>query len=122
MGTIRKKGAGYEAAVALKGVRKSKTCRTKAEANMWIAEMEKSILSQQYRSFHDATFGELMDRYGKTVSITKRGKDFELKRINALARDDEIANIHLSDLNKSHFVMWRDRWLESVSPATVIRE
>lgn len=122
MGTIRKKGSGYEAAVALKGVRKSKTCRTKAEANMWIAEMEKSILSHKNYSFQDATFGELMDRYGKTVSVTKRGKDWELKRINALTRDDEIAAVPLSDLNKAHFVMWRDRRLESVSPATVIRE
>lgn len=121
MGTIRKKGSGYEAAVALKGVRRSKTCRTKAEANMWIAETEKSILSHKNRSFQDATFGELMDRYGKTVSVTKRGKDWELKRIKALSRD-EIAEVSMADLNKSDFILWRDRRLESVSPATVIRE
>lgn len=89
---------------------------------MWIAEMEKSILLHNNHAVHDATFGELMDRYGKTVSITKRGMAWELKRINALTRDDEIATVPLADLNKSHFIEWRERRLEVVTSATVIRE
>lgn len=88
---------------------------------MWIAEMEKNILSHKNITYQDATFGELMDKYGKTVSVTKRGHEWEWKRVKALSRD-EIANVSMSDLNKSHFVMWRERRLESVSPATVIRE
>lgn len=48
MGTIKKKSSGYEAQVARKGIRKSKTFRTKAEANMWIAEIEKEILKGKH--------------------------------------------------------------------------
>jgi integrase len=121
MGTIRKKGSGYEAAVAKKGVRKSKICRTKAEANMWIAEVEKDILKGKHSGPQDKTFGELMDYYGRTVSVTKRGEEWELKRIKALF-DDEIASIPLEQLNQTHFVGWRDRRLQVVTAATVIRD
>lgn len=62
-----------------------------------------------------------MDHYGKTVSITKRGKEWELKRIKALF-DDEIASITLEQLNQTHFVSWRDRRLQVVTAATVIRD
>lgn len=121
MGTIRKKNSGYEAAVARKGIRKSAMFRTKAEANMWIAEVEKNILSHQKIIVHEATLGELMERYGRTVSVNKRGGPWELKRIRAL-QGDQIASVPLKELNQTHFVNWRDRRLETVSAATVIRE
>ena len=47
MGTIRKKNADYEAAVCKKGIRKSSMFRTKAEANMWIAETVKEIIQEK---------------------------------------------------------------------------
>lgn len=121
MGTIRKKGSGYEAQVARKGVRKSKTFRTKSEANMWIAELEKDIIKGKHSGPQNKTFGELMEQYGKTVSITKRGCEWELKRIKALF-DDEIYRVPLDELNQTHFVSWRDRRLQQVSAATVIRD
>ncbi|SFI51024.1 hypothetical protein [Nitrosomonas sp. Nm34] len=98
MGTIRKKNNGYEAAVFKMGIRKSRTFRTKAEANMWIAETEKEILSGKFNTIPDKTFGDLMDRYGKQVSPTKRSGSFELKRFSKLS-EDEISKIKLSELN-----------------------
>ncbi len=121
MGSIRKKNSGYEAAIFKKGIRKSSTFRTKAEANMWIAETEKEILQGCYGKPSDRTFGELLERYGKLVSSTKRGVDWELKKIASLSRD-HISNIDLRELNQTHFSDWRDRRLCNVTPATVLRE
>ena len=121
MGSIRKKNKSYEASVFKLGIRKSRTCRTKAEANMWIAETEKEILSGKFNTIPDKTFGDLMDKYGKQVSPTKRGGSFELKRISKLA-EDEISKVKLSELNQTHFSAWRDRRLQSVKAGTVLRD
>lgn len=121
MGTIRKKNNGYEAAVFKLGIRKSRTCRTKAEANIWITETEKEILSGKFNAVPDKTFGDLMDRYGKQVSPTKRGASFELKRISKLA-EDEISKVKLGELNQTHFAAWRDRRLKEVAAGTVLRD
>ena len=120
MGTIIKKKTGYEAQVARKGIRKTKTCRTKAEANMWIAETEKEIL--QGRHFiADKTFGDLMNQYGRLVSPGKRGGPWELKRIGKI-NADQIAKVSLAELNQTHFAEWRDRRLREVTAATVLRD
>ncbi len=121
MGSVRKKNSGYEAAIFKKGVRKSSTFRTKAEANMWIAETEKEIIQGKYDSIIDKSFGELLDRYGKQVSIGKRGVAWELKKIKFIS-EDLIARIKLSELSQIHFSEWRDRRLQTVTPATVLRE
>lgn len=121
MGSIIKKPSGvYEAQVARKGIRKSSTFRTKAEANMWIAETEKEIIQGKY-GVTDKTFGDLMERYGQVVSSTKRGEEWELKKIGSLLRDP-IAKIKLSELNQTHFADWRDRRLQTVTDGTVLRE
>jgi integrase len=121
MGTIRKKGSGYEAQVARLGVRKSKTFRTKAEANMWIAETEKGIIRGKHNGPQDKTFADLLHKYGSTVSVTKRGKEWELWRVNAIS-NEPIGQVPLDELNQTHFVDWRDRRLESVSPSSVARD
>jgi integrase len=121
MGTIRKKGSGYEAQVARLGVRKSKTFRTKAEANMWIAETEKGIIRGKHNGPQDKTFADLLHKYGSTVSVTKRGKEWELWRVKAIS-NEPLGQVPLDELNQTHFVDWRDRRLEVVSAATVLRD
>jgi integrase len=130
MGTIRKKGSGYEASVARKiktatgqttTFRKSKTCRTKAEANMWIAEIEKNLINGKHNSTPDKTFGELMEKYRNEISPTKRGGEWEARRIRKLS-EDNISHIKLEELNQTHFAVWRDRRLKEVTTATVLRD
>lgn len=121
MASIRKKGAGYEAMVARKGVRKSGTFRTKTEARIWAAEVERDILSGGCAKIADKSFADLMQRYGAIVSPNKRGKRWELMRIGVICRD-HIADIRLEDLSPAHFAAWRDRRLNSVSVATVLRD
>ena len=121
MASVRKKGAGYEAMVARKGIRKSGTFRTKTEARMWAAEIERDILRGDHAKVADKSFADLMQRYGAIVSPAKRGVRWELMRIGVVCRDP-IADVRLEDLSPAHFAAWRDRRLESVSVATVLRD
>ena len=43
MATIRKRGDKWRVEIYKNGVRKSKTCATKAEATLWGAEEEKKM-------------------------------------------------------------------------------
>ncbi len=122
MGTVIKKPSGvYEAQVAKKGIRKSKTFRTKAQANMWIVETEKDIIAGKKEEIPDKTFGDLLSKYSEEVSPKKRGARWEMARLNALQRD-EIAQVMLTHLEASHFALWRDRRLLNVSAGSVLRE
>lgn len=121
MATLRKKGNGWEAAVSRKGIRKSKTFPTKTAAAHWAAEIEQSIIAGKSETIKNKTFGDLIEKYANEVSPKKRGCDWELKRLNALSRD-EMAEVMLSDINQSTFASWRDRRLLSVSASTVRRE
>lgn len=122
MATIRKLKTGkWQAQVARQGVRKSKTFPTKYEARDWAARQEHIITTKPKKVFHEKTFGELLDRYGREVSITKRGARWEIIRIKALQRD-EISQKRLKDLTKDELGKWRDRRMAQVSPDTVRRE
>ena len=67
------------------------------------------------------TFSDLLTRYAKEVSPTKRGEKWEVIRISKLKRDP-IADIKLEHLNETHIAEWRDRSLKRVSPSSVRRE
>lgn len=121
MGTIRKKGVAYEAAVARRGVRKSATFRTKGQAAAWVVDTEREILQGRYNTIPDKTFGDLMRRYGREVSPGKRGGAWELKRIGKLL-DDPLGQVRLDALSAAHFADWRDRRLVEVTAATVLRD
>ncbi len=121
MASFRKKGNGWEASICRKGIRTSKTFDTKLEASHWAAETEKNVLSGNRGEIPNKTFGDLLNRYADNVSVTKRGGDWEVKRINAFLRD-EISRVMLCDLSASHLSSWRDRRLASVTSGTVLRE
>ncbi len=71
MESIRKFYTGFRAEVARKGVRMPQVFRTKTEAKDRAARQEYLILNQdEVRS--KLTFGEVMARYAKEVSPTKR--------------------------------------------------
>jgi len=127
--SFRKRGTSWRAEIVRGGVRESKTFRTKAEAQAWAAEVETELRATKRGAIPNKTFGDLLDRYGKEVSSTKRGSRWELIRIEKLKRDP-IANVKLADLDASHFAAWRDRCLRGdpskdinpLSPASVRRE
>lgn len=121
MASFRKKGNGWEASICRKGIRASKTFDTKLEASHWAAETEKEIISGKHGEIPNKTFGDLLTRYAETVSVKKRGAQWEQHRINAFLRD-EFTDVKLSHLKPETFSLWRDRRLTSVSTGTVLRE
>lgn len=105
----------------MRGIRKSRTFPTKTMAQHWAAETEKEILAGRNGQVPNKTFSDLLKKYSEEVSPKKKGGEWEIKRINAILRQD-ISKLMLSDMSRSDFAKWRDLRLKSVSPATVNRE
>lgn len=120
MASIKKHGKGYRAQVARQGIRKSKVFKTRQEAKDWAARVEFEALNCEH-VIASKTFGDLLERYGREVSVTKRGGHWEAVRIAKFQRD-AIAQIQLGSLTPQHFAEWRDRQLTSLAPGSVIRE
>ncbi len=64
-----------------KGIMKSATFRTKARAELWAAQQELEIADGTAGMIPKKTFGDLLQRYAKEVSSTKRGERWEIVRI-----------------------------------------
>lgn len=106
--------------VARRGVRKSKILPTKQAAKDWAARQEFLILNAAPEA-STVLFGEVLNRYANEVSPRKRGERWEILRLKRF-REDDIANLPISDLEPKHFAAWRDRRLRDVAPGTVNRE
>ena len=121
MATYKKRGSSWRVQVRRKGITKSATFSTKARAEVWAAQQELEIADGTAGTIPNKTFGDLLQRYAKDVSPTKRGERWEIVRINLFCRD-EIAQVGLRSLNATHVAEWRDRRLQTVSGASVRRE
>jgi integrase len=107
--------------VFLRGVRKTKVFKVKAQATAWATQTEADILAGKDGQVAKKTFGQLLEEYEIKVCPTHKGARWEKARIGLVLRDD-IAKVKLADLDASHVAEWRDRRLASVSPASVRRE
>jgi integrase len=113
-------GTRFKAEVARKGVRKSQTFNTKTEAKDWAARQEYLILHQdEFPS--KLTFGEVMDRYAREVSPSKRGVRWEQIRLEKF-KTYAISKIALAELKPADLGNWREERLKEVAPASVNRE
>ena len=99
----------------------SATFPNKVMAQEWAAKVESDILAGRLGKSPDKTFGDLLDRYIKEITPTKRGERPERLRIERIKKD-VVAEIKLADLSPDHFADWRDRRMKEVSNASVIRE
>lgn len=120
MATLRKVGKGWRAEVSRKGVRLSQNFALKAEAKDWAARQEYLILNQESLQSKQS-FGEVMDRYAREVSSTKRGARWEQIRLEKL-RSYPLAQIRMEELKPADLANWRDARLKEVAPASVNRE
>ncbi|WP_239031887.1 tyrosine-type recombinase/integrase [Paroceanicella profunda] len=101
-------------------MRKSQVFASRQAAKDWAARQEYLILNSEGIA-SQAPFGDLLDRYAREVTVSKRGARVEILRINRMRRDD-IAWLKVADLRPADFAAWRDRRLKDVGPASVIRE
>ena len=95
---------------------------SKPEARAWAHKKEAELRSAKKDRIPDKTFGALLARYRDEVTPTKRGSRWEVTRLNAAIRDRELADVLLSDISTTHVARWRDRRLELVGSASVLRE
>ncbi|QPM90126.1 tyrosine-type recombinase/integrase [Pseudooceanicola algae] len=120
MASIRKLAKGWRAEIARKGVRASKVFPTQREAKDWAARQEYLILNRE--AVAAATlFGDVLERYAREVSVTKRSEVWEVRQIDRLKRSD-LARKMVADLTAENFASWRDGRLRTVQAATVNRE
>lgn len=120
MASIRKWKRGWRAEVARKGVRRSRVFPTRQEAKDWAARQEFEILNGE-KVASETTFSDVLDRYAREVSPSKRGHRWEVIRLEKLRRD-RIADKAMRDLGPPDFADWRERRLAEVAPASVKRE
>jgi integrase len=117
MASIRKTSSGkYAFEVTVNYKKHSKTFATKGEGYLWEEELRAGKGQTPSMSF-----GELLQKYADNVSVKKKGQRWEQIRIAKFQRD-EIAQIKIADLSRSHFADWRDRRLKEVSALSVLRE
>lgn len=125
MASIQKRSNGYRAFICVNGRRESQCFRTKREAIAWSESRSQEIRSEKKEptSSVDATLGDALKDYAEKVSPQKRGKRWELIRIEALLKDPVFPSaVLLADLSANTLALWRDNRQKSVSPGTVLRE
>lgn len=123
MATIRKLASGrWQAQVARKGNRKSKSFDKRIEARDWAAREEHLISTGEYaNSPQKKTFGDLLQRYAREVCPQHRGARWEILRIDSICRHD-VATTSLEDLTPDALAQWRDQRLSEVQGSSVKRE
>lgn len=122
MASIAQHKDGWRAQVFVKGVRDSKTFRTKREAAAWAGAREVELRVEdgkppgQKHSLLDA-----MHKYAAEVSPKKKGARWELIRLTAF---EKMLPVHLpiADVTTYTLAQWRDSRLKDVAPSSVVRE
>ncbi|MFZ7158318.1 integrase [Avibacterium gallinarum] len=110
MATVTKSTTGWRVKIRKKGIYKSGTFRTKAEAQAWANKIESEINAGTYSNIPDITFADLIDKYIKEITVHKKSKREETLRLTRLAAMD-IGKIKLAELTEQDFIAWRDERL-----------
>lgn len=119
MAYIRKYRDKWRAEVQRNGIRSSKLCDTKREAQAWALEQEARAKRARHGGNH--TFGDAVDKYKQAVSSKKDGHVWEARRLDGMARHFG-ADTPLLEIDSPQIADWRDARLKSVSASTVVRE
>ncbi|WP_043767601.1 tyrosine-type recombinase/integrase [Algiphilus aromaticivorans] len=120
MASYRKRGDRWTVEVYVRGERRTKTCRTKAEARAWAEEIEERLRSG--RAGGRQTLRAAMEKYREEVSPTKPGERWETVRLKRFERDMVFADDMLVDVQPDQIAAWRDQRLREVGPGSVLRE
>lgn len=102
----------------------TKSFDLKKDAEKWARGQERQIDTGTWIDRSEAertTLGDLLDRYQREVSVTKRGYEVERIRINFLKRA-KLAQYSVAAISGQQLASWRDERLKTVSGSTVTRE
>ncbi len=125
MATIRQRNDRWQVIIKRKGYpTQSKTFDLRRDAEKWARLQERAIDAGQWLDRSEAeqtTLEELLKRYGREVSSTKRGGTVEIVRLNAM-RLSPLAKYSPAAITGQLLSRWRDQRLATVSGSTVARE
>lgn len=126
MATIRKLRGRWQAQVRRRGMKpRCKSFDSKLEAEKWARDLEAQVdrfgAAPDTKILESTTLGQLLKRYQREISPTKRGSVQEIQRIDVLRRHD-LAYRTLVGLSQQDIASFRDERLQSVAPSTTVRE
>jgi hypothetical protein len=126
MATIRNRNGKWQVQVRRNGHEpRSKSFISKRDAEKWArqieAELDATALAYDPRKLERLSIRELLLRYRDEVTMSKRGRASETKRIDGFMRQT-WADKPLSEASPQVFSSYRDERLRRVSPGTVIRD
>lgn len=124
MASIYPVKGGFRAQVCVKTLRDSGTFVTKREASAWAKMREQELADLLTKAPADRhTVKDMLERYHKEISPSKKGKRAEQLRIESFIRDfEDLAAMKLSEFKTPDLATWRDKRLSQVSNASVSRE
>ena len=99
----------------------SKVFKSKHDARTWADRTERAMKLGVLSPDQDCPLRELLERYAREVTPSKRSASKEDLRINKLCKH-RIAGIRLSNLTSHHIAKYRDERLEAVSGTTVVKD
>jgi integrase len=125
MATIEKRGQFWRVKIRRAGVPpQTRTFDNRTQAQQWArsveSDLDKGIVVDR-RTAQRLSLAEVLERYRREVTPTKRGSAAENLRLKAMAQRP-FARIKMSALTSSHLAAYRDERLRIVSGATVNRE
>ena len=125
MATLRKRGSKWQAQVRVQGAPPvSRSFAVRKDAEVWAKEIELSIFRNgspaSDQSLKKTTLDQLLERYERTVTPTKKGRGPESYMLRTLRRH-AIARLALDKLTSASVASYRDDRVKSVSPSTVRR-
>lgn len=126
MATIRKLRGRWQAQVRRRGVKpRCKSFDTKLEAEKWARDLEAQVdrfgAAPDTKILESTTLGQLLERYQREISPSKRGSVQEIQRIDVL-RGHDLAYRTMIGLSQQDIASFRDERLQSVAPSTAVRE
>ena len=116
MGSIRRHRDKWRAEVHVRGVRRSKVTRTKAQAEAWVKDQEGTLAAGGGHSLAEA-----VKRYRETYTARKASRAREEQRLDRLL-GQLGADLPLAALTRDRLAQWRDDRLAVVAPGSVRRE
>lgn len=119
MAYIRKYRDGWRAEVERHGQRASFSAPTKREVQAWALKKEAEL--DALKASGGKTFAAAVEHYRKTVTVDKRGKEWEERALDRLLLQFDPGE-HLSKIDSERIGRWRDERKKSVSASTIVRE
>lgn len=126
MATIRQLRGRWQAQVRRRGMKpRCKSFDSKLEAEKWARDLEAQVdrfgAAPDTKILESTTLGQLLERYQREISPSKRGSVQEIQRIDVLRRHD-LSYRTLIGLSQQDIASFRDERLQSVAPSTTVRE